>query len=244
MIHSQKVHHRKFASLSIVTTIRILIASSIMMIATERVQADVLYDSTGGLGASAISLSGMTATFLNLSDPGMHSSAKFPLNSSSSIVDSVKFWGSGSTYGGNQTTFDDFNGTISWAIYSDQAGKPGSILSQGSDTDITPVQDLSGASPTFSMDVDTGGISLATGDYWLVVSEGALGSAHDGSRISWRTLASNIGSTSTERSFDDGASWSSWSSDLAFQVLGTTIPEPATLSLLTLGTLMLLRRRR
>ena len=236
MIHSQKVHHRKFASLSIVTTIRILIASSIMMIATERVQADVLYDSTGGLGASAISLSGTTATFINSYDTGMHAAAKFPLDSSS-IVDSVKFWG-------DDDTLVDFNGTISWAIYSDQAGKPGSILSQGSDTDITPVQDLSGASPTFSMDVDTGDISLATGDYWLVVSEGALGSVQDGTRISWRTLASNIGSTSTERSWDYGASWGSSSYDLAFQVLGTAIPEPATLSLLTLGGLILLRRRR
>ena len=42
MNNSQQVHHRNFASLSIVTTIRVLIVSSIIMIATDRIEAALI----------------------------------------------------------------------------------------------------------------------------------------------------------------------------------------------------------
>ena len=42
MSNSQKVHHRNFTSLSIVTTVRVLIVSSIMMIATDRIEATLI----------------------------------------------------------------------------------------------------------------------------------------------------------------------------------------------------------
>ena len=52
MNNSQKVHHRNFTSLSIVTTIRVLIASSIIMIATEQIQAEIIYSLIDGAAGS------------------------------------------------------------------------------------------------------------------------------------------------------------------------------------------------
>ena len=85
---------------------------------------------------------------------------------------------------------DSFSGTLGWAIYSNNAGQPGTLLASGQDTaptlTDTGVQDASGCDV---VRVDVGfssAVSLPAGRYWLALHEGNWGSASDGSIVWWQ----------------------------------------------------------
>ena len=85
---------------------------------------------------------------------------------------------------------DSFSGTLGWAIYSNNAGQPGTLLASGQDTaptlTDTGVQDASGCD---IVRVDVGfpsAVSLPAGRYWLALHEGNWGSPSDGSIVWWQ----------------------------------------------------------
>jgi hypothetical protein len=85
---------------------------------------------------------------------------------------------------------DSFSGTLGWAIYSDNAGQPGTLLASGQDTaptlTDTGVQDASGCD---IVRVDAGfpsAVVLPAGRYWLALHEGNWGSPSDGSIVWWQ----------------------------------------------------------
>lgn len=133
--------------------------------------------------------------------------------------------------GPNNGVFDGFNGTLSWALYSDSAGDPGTLIASGSDT--TPKVLDSGLDMIGDRDVARVRIelrprpTLAAGTWWLVLHEGAWGSPGDaGSNIFWSRSSSLLYSTS-RYSFDETnpGSWSELFSDadLAFVLFNDSI---------------------
>jgi hypothetical protein len=85
---------------------------------------------------------------------------------------------------------DGFSGTLSWAIYLDQAGKPGALQKSGSDASPA-MADTGLQSSSFDGDIvrariDLGGLLLFhAGTYWLALHEGLWASPGDVSPISW-----------------------------------------------------------
>ena len=94
--------------------------------------------------------------------------------------------------------FNGFSGTLSWAIYTDAAGKPGSILFSGSDTSpeladtgkpcSATTSDLFRARISFGREIEVGAVN-----YWLALHEGAWGSVPDGSNIYWASTPDLVG---------------------------------------------------
>jgi len=89
-------------------------------------------------------------------------------------------------------------------------------------------------------------VTLSAGDYWLVFRNNTAG---DEDFWRWSTSTANASGTDAAGTSNDhftsvndidGASWSEFSDQLAFQI----IPEPSTAGLLALSALALIRRRR
>jgi hypothetical protein len=83
---------------------------------------------------------------------------------------------------------DSFSGAIGWAIYSDNGGKPGTLLFSGTDAapaliDTGVQSDLGG--DIFNVDLALGDIALGTGNYWVAIHEGGWGAADDGTPVQW-----------------------------------------------------------
>ena len=77
---------------------------------------------------------------------------------------------------------DDFSGTLSYAIYTNAGGVPGTLLTSGTATSVELAYFGSGTYGDYaSATIDLGGYALAPGNYWIAVHEGAWGSATDGS---------------------------------------------------------------
>ncbi len=94
----------------------------------------------------------------------------------------------------------DFSGTLSWAIYTNDAGVPGSLLASGTDPSTRVVATGVTVPPPYSSytmrqvraSMRTS-LTLAAGTYWLVLHEGAWGSATDGTATLWAWASSNVG---------------------------------------------------
>jgi len=99
-------------------------------------------------------------------------------------------------------------------------------------------QQTAGAYDLYKFEIDIPPVTLAAGAYALSVVNDTPTIADD---WSWHNNV-GVGGPSAIRNFDTEA-WESLSVDFAFY-LTDDIPEPATLSLLALGGLGLLRRRR
>jgi VCBS repeat-containing protein len=86
-------------------------------------------------------------------------------------------------------SFDEFGGTLSWAIYAaDPGGGPGTLLFTGSDANpiLTDTGLLSGYdNDIFNAKISLGAVSLAAGDYWIALHEGEWLSPYDNSPIYW-----------------------------------------------------------
>ncbi|MDQ1349280.1 MAG: hypothetical protein QG573_2659 [Acidobacteriota bacterium] len=125
---------------------------------------------------------------------------------------------------------DFFSGTLSWAIYSDASGDPGTLVASG--TDSTPSLLDSGLNFNSGGDIVRVRIelspapNLAAGTWWLALHEGAWGSASDGSNVSWVMYPSTFNSTS--RQAEDETNPGSWyelfsAHDLAFVLFDDSI---------------------
>lgn len=92
---------------------------------------------------------------------------------------------------------DDFGGTLSWAIYSNGTGEPGSVLVSGHDS--TPLQIDTGLQDFIDSDLVRvrvrmrPPVELSAGTYWIALHEGLWGSPTDGSRIYWSFSPSVVG---------------------------------------------------
>jgi len=153
-----------------------------------------------------------------------------------------------------------YNGSISWLLYSNASGLPGSILAQGSASGASITRTSTGNSAfgfnEFDNVVDatgsltSGSLSLAIGTYWLGIHDGDLSNTTF-QDFYWETTANN--STTFGVGLDltsEGATWATTSQEHAFNVSGTpqgsSTPEPGTVAIMSLGLagLATLRRRK
>ena len=164
--------------------------------------------------------------------------------SSTSIVSDVQWWGRS-----EGSFFHDLSNMSSFtlAIYSDAGAIPGSQVfsSNVPVATVTPtvVGTDSSGNNLYSFDFSfAGGLSLERGTYWLSV--GTENVDPDGDGFYWQASQQRI---SGNFAADSGVSenWgTSGFADLALQVNGSPVPEPATLAGVGLGALALLRRRK
>ncbi len=149
--------------------------------------------------------------------------------SNSETIGGVKFW--------DFQNANSYNGSISWFIYSDKSGVPGSILDQGS---VAATRSSTGGyvPPSYSEyenDFSTGNLTLGPGTYHLGLHNGPTS---DTSRTEfyWETTKLNGTPIGEEFNLSDGLSWSNNGQEHAFELLGTTAtPEPGSFLLFGLG---------
>jgi len=145
-----------------------------------------------------------------------------------------------------QSAAADYKGSVYWAVYSNGASQPGSILFGGTTAAVTGT--ATGGSTGFGYGAYVYNIpvsfTLPAGNYWLGLHNGALANITP-SEMLWATTTTQIGSFGLYR---DGANWISSLNEHAFLLEGTAvpIPEPTTVALLLaglLGTVGVVRRR-
>jgi hypothetical protein len=168
-----------------------------------------------------------------------------------SEITSINFW---YTYANNG--FADDVGPLSYAIYSDNFGAPGDLVYGENDIPLaditqTPVPGL-GCSPTcveasFNLNVGNATTVLAAGSYWLEI--------HPGTTLTDPNI-SNSGDIVYWQIFNPGTIY--FSSDLAqepntpnpggggtaFQILGSSVPEPSSVGLVLIGVAVFASKRR
>lgn len=92
-----------------------------------------------------------------------------------------------------------FSGSMSWAIFSNDGGKPGTLLASGTDAApvLTPTGQTSGDFHIRGVRVRIQpSVTLGPGDYWLALHEGQWGSAFDGTAIYWGYSTGKVGEES------------------------------------------------
>jgi len=134
--------------------------------------------------------------------------------------------------------FGRFSGALSWGLYDDAAGLPGTLLDSGAGSGIR-VSDtgLTGANSEAIAHLElTFGktIALDAGTYWLALHEGSWGSDADGSIVAW-VIAGSVAGSGTKYSvnLNPPGPWASLGgSDTGFvlsdQILFASGFEPGT----------------
>lgn len=149
--------------------------------------------------------------------------------------------------------FRSFSGILSWYFFADAGDAPGALVASGNavapaivDTGVDTVLDVD---DIFEITVDLPvEIAFAAGRGWFGVREGAVGSAYDGTSITWMGAQATQGAG--RYTFWDGANLGNLQGpdpiDAAFQLSGHAVPEPAPLALLVAAALaaLVLRRHR
>lgn len=127
-------------------------------------------------------------------------------------------------------TLDNFSGALSWGIYTDAGGVPGTAVATGPAIHLvqtdTGFQSNAGLYDLFRIEFDfPHPVSLAAGTYWLLLHEGAWGSSDDGSTIWWEQAASVRGAaTRYSVNLASPGSWSTiWTTDAAFVLRGDRV---------------------
>ncbi len=199
-------------------------------------QADPVFDQS--------SVAAATVGSLNISD--YVSADDFTVSSTVTLTE-LWVWLADSRGTTDNGVLDNFGGTLSWGIFANSAGAPGTLLASGAGTPVLTDTGFNGTG--IGVDVVIAKLALSgpilgPGTYWLGLHEGTWGSAYDQSPIFW--YASTAGFGATPHGNDDevslGSPWSDTADPinfkLAFRLSGDlvqTVPEPATLALLALG---------
>lgn len=195
----------------------------------------------GALSLGALVSSGSASVIYNNGSPNQTSGNEmtewtqtedFTLNTTQTIA-GVKFW--------DFQKADSYNGSISWFIYSDKSGIPGSILDQGNVTDVrtSTGKTVFSSYSEYENDFSTGNLTLGPGTYHLGLHNGPIS---DTSRAEfyWETTDSNPTPTGEEADLRSKSSWRNNSEEHAFELLGTTAtPEPGSFLLFGLGAIAL-----
>ena len=160
------------------------------------------------------------------------------------------FWGGDGIDDGQ---FRSFSGALSWYLYADARDAPGALLASGTewaadvaDTGLHTV--ISYTDGVFQVTGSFGaGVALPAGRSWFGVREGTVGGVYDGSTVLWQ--GSTVAAVGAPRyAFWDGQNQTDLQGpmelDLAFQLFGQPVPEPATTGLLLAGLVTLAGWRR
>lgn len=143
-------------------------------------------------------------------------------------IGSADVWLMESSINSNQF-FDDFSGSLSWAIFSDAGSGPATLIQSGSSVDListyTGQKNSRGSEifkVSFSFDVPT---ILQSGAYWLALHEGPWGSPCDGSTIWWaRAPVQNQPVWYTVNVMQPETGWVTGFNDYAFVLYSIGLP--------------------
>lgn len=145
-----------------------------------------------------------------------------------------------------------YTGSITWQIYADAAGTPGSLLTSGTTAAVTrtAVAPVGVFTSAFENEFSIGSVPLAAGNYWLGLHNGPLTTT---SRLEmyWMTSTTGFGPNGQEdvTPFGTGGFFSN-GQEHTFQLLAAdaaAVPAPAGLLLGLIGAgpaVALIRRRR
>lgn len=199
--------------------------------------AAVIYDGGGPNGADGTNLSSFVAA------------QQFTLTNAATLQ-GLMFFGSANI----NNVPSQFGGTIGFRILLDNAGAPGAGQALGSDS---TVQLINNGTQNLGTDeyrflVNLGSIPLGNGTYWLALHEGTMGTASDGTTISWKITGSAPAGAAFRLAtpqLDGLAGYRPGPFKLALQLLDApaynAVPEPSTwVLMLSAGGFLLLRRRR
>jgi len=119
------------------------------------------------------------------------------------------------------TTFDNFSGTLGWAIFSNGAGKPGSLQESGSTNvvdAVLAVETSVAEAEIYRVRADLGRtVTLAPGTWWLALRDGTWGEAGAGGSVYWAYgLSSEGGSGYGDAEEAAPSAWSYSNQDGAF----------------------------
>lgn len=157
-------------------------------------------------------------------------------------VTGIRFWA-------GETVGDGWDGSVFWSISADDnGGNPGSLLFSGNQAGTRVVDGTWGFGDVWMHELAVNFI-LGPGTYWLGLHNGPLTTTD---RLDYYWVATDAGFGATGREdgnpFGDDA-WFDNAEQHAFQLLGdreptTTVPEPATMTLLATGLAGLAASRR
>lgn len=145
-----------------------------------------------------------------------------------SKVGDVEFWVADGVANDNGQ-FDSFNGSISWALYSDSSGHPAASPFRAN-TDRHPRITDTGLQDAFGADVFRvrihldAGVDIPTGLHWLALHEGPWYSASDGSPLGWiGTSTSAYGADQISLVPTNPVTWYDFGSETAFVLYTDTV---------------------
>ena len=151
-------------------------------------------------------------------------------------ITSIDFWAL------MDTPVTAYSGSMSWAIYANNAGSPGAVLFSGSTAataNATGDNDVIGTLDEFAITLNGLSINLGAGSYFLGLQDATPGSIVAPPDFLW--AGTSGGSAPFGKYFDGG--WIDTDVEHAFAINGDRVtqppgvPEPGTLALLALGLL-------
>jgi hypothetical protein len=159
-------------------------------------------------------------------------------------VSAIRFWGF------SPTSTSTYSGSVTWAVYLDASGMPGTQLFTGVAAPVGVNQGplAFGGRDQYQFDF-AANFGLTAGTYWLSLYTGPAPGG--GGVFNWQSTGDrNNGSLYIDVPNDPGH-WVDVEGDLAFQLYGQTesvsvVPEPSTYALFATGLIAigLVRRRR
>lgn len=161
------------------------------------------------------------------------------------LLTDCHFWtieGYGTNSGGNL-----WDGTLEYWVFADNGGAPGAIIDSGFGQNIvrtgTGVIVLESYNEfVYDFDMEQPVPLVAGSTYWLGLH---LASDYiDRDEIYWETTNQGLGAFGSTGNESEGGTFDNWFNNGQHHAFYLTTPEPATVCLLGLGALSLLRRKR